>query len=267
MLQVRALSALVMAPPALLAVWWGGYAFGGLVAIAVAVMCWEWHVMVLGRFGWVGRVSALLAALGCLAAVVRADGGAALVVLAAIGAAAFGADLGRDNRRPKLWAGLGALYVGLPGVALVWLRGQGDDGRLLLVWLLLVVWATDIGAYACGRLIGGPLLAPRISPKKTWAGLLGGMVSAALVGLVVSSQASVGAPMGLAAGGALLAVIAQAGDLVESWVKRRWGVKDASNVIPGHGGVLDRVDGLLAVAGAVALGTLATGTEVLKWQW
>jgi len=266
-LQTRALSALVLAPPALLAVWVGGYAFAALAALAVGVMCWEWHVMVLGRFGWSGRLAAILCAIACPLAVERADFAAALVLVAALAAAALGADYGKDNPRPRIWAGLGALYVGWPAVAMVWLRGQGGDGRLLLVWLLLLVWATDIGAYACGRLIGGPLLAPRVSPKKTWAGLLGGMASAALVGLAVSSLANVGAPLGLAVGGALLAVIAQGGDLMESWVKRRWGVKDASNVIPGHGGVLDRVDGLLAVAGAVALGTLATGTEVLKWQW
>ena len=267
MLRTRALSALVLAPPALMAVWWGGFAFAALVAVAVAVMCWEWHVMVLGRFDWSGRLAAILATLACPLAVMRADGAVALVLAAAVIATLLGADHGKGNAQPKRWAGFGALYVGLPAVALVWLRGQGDDGRLLLIWLLLVVWATDIGAYACGRLIGGPLLAPRISPKKTWAGLLGGMASAALVGLAVAAVAKLGAPGGLIAGGAVLAVIAQGGDLLESWVKRRWGVKDASNVIPGHGGVLDRVDGLLAVAGAVALGTLATGTEVLNWQW
>ena len=249
-----------------MAVWWGGYAFAALVALAVALMCWEWHVMALGRFGWSGRLAAVLATLACPLALARADSATLLVLAAAAIAALLGADHGRDNRCPKLWAGFGALYVGLPAVALVWLRGQGEDGRLLLIWLVLVVWATDIGAYACGRLIGGPLLAPRVSPKKTWAGLLGGMASAALVGLGVSAEANL-APVGLIVGGAVLAVIAQGGDLMESWVKRRWGVKDASNVIPGHGGVLDRVDGLLAVAGAVALGTLATGTEVLNWQW
>lgn len=132
--------------------------------------------------------------------------------------------------------------------------------------MLLLVWATDIGAYASGRLIGGPLLMPVVSPKKTWAGLIGGVVSAGLVGLAVGLILSLPHPMVIMFISGALAVIAQAGDLLESWVKRRWGVKDSSNIIPGHGGVLDRVDGLLAAAAAVALASLVTGSAVLYWQ-
>jgi len=149
---------------------------------------------------------------------------------------------------------------------LIWLRGDDPVGRDTLFWLLLLVWATDIGAYAAGRLIGGPLLLPVVSPKKTWAGLVGGVVSAGLVGLGVGLALSLPHPAWLAVASGVLAVVAQAGDLMESWVKRRWGVKDSSNIIPGHGGLLDRVDGLLAAALAVALATLASGTAILQWQ-
>src|SRR6185369_4750769 len=120
---------------------------------------------------------------------------------------------------------------------LIWLRDDGEQGRQLILWLMLTVWATDIGAFFAGRLIGGPLLAPRISPKKTWAGLIGAMVSAGIVGAVASAiDSQAPATVLLAAAGAILAIVAQAGDLGESWVKRRFGVKDASHIIPGHGG-------------------------------
>jgi phosphatidate cytidylyltransferase len=120
------------------------------------------------------------------------------------------------------------------------------------VWLLLVVWTTDIGAYFAGRSIGGPKLAPRISPGKTWAGLVGGMAAAGLVGGLLTALA--GAGFWLAAGlGALLAAVAQAGDLFESRLKRHAGVKDSGHLIPGHGGLLDRIDGLVFAAPTFAL--------------
>ncbi|MCR6632092.1 MAG: phosphatidate cytidylyltransferase [Magnetospirillum sp.] len=263
MLGARVLSALVMAPPALLAAWLGGYAFAALVLVATGIMCWEWERIITQRFGWSGRV----AALGCMIAAVLAVEQPALALLLVVAAALVAAVLARGQGKcPRLWAGLGPLYAGLPAVALVWLRGDGEVGRQTLFWLLLLVWATDIGAYAAGRTIGGPLLMPAVSPKKTWAGLIGGVLSAALVGLAAGWVLQSVHPLALAVGSGALAVVAQAGDLAESWVKRRWGVKDSSNIIPGHGGVLDRVDGLLAAAGAVALVSWATGTAVLQWQ-
>ncbi len=261
-LRTRILSALVMAPPALLAVWWGGGAFALLVAVAVAIMCWEWETIVARRFAWGGRVSAL----GCVAAVLLTDMVplAALVVVAMTAVAVLALTPGTG--RARLWSAVGPLYAGLPAVALVWLRGDGVIGRETMIWLMLLVWATDIGAYAAGRTIGGPKLLPRVSPKKTWAGLIGGMASAGLVGAAVALILGQPHIAALALGSAALAVVAQAGDLLESWVKRRWDVKDSSTIIPGHGGVLDRVDGLLAAALAVALAALASGTAVLQWQ-
>jgi phosphatidate cytidylyltransferase len=261
-LGTRTLSALVLAPPALAAAWAGGYAFAALVAVAAAIMCWEWHGMIRRGFGWCGRLAAGGCAVACLLAATLPLWALAAVAVAVLASAALA-----DTAAERAWAASGALYAGVPSVALVWLRSGGLSGREVLFWLLLAVWATDIGAYAFGRLIGGPLLAPAISPKKTWAGLIGGMVSAAAVGAAFAAAAGMGDAGMMAAGSALLAVIAQAGDLLESWVKRRWGVKDASNIIPGHGGVLDRVDGLLAAGTAVAVATLATGAEVVSWTW
>lgn len=262
MLKTRALSALALAPPALFAAWYGGYPFALLVAIAAALMCWEWHRITCGGYGYAARCAALLSFAASLLAVTAPQ--AALYLVA--GAVVVSTLLVCPVPGRRLWSGLGALYIGLPCLALVWLRGDPDHGALTVWWLLLVVWATDIGAYAFGRLIGGPLLMPRVSPKKTWAGLLGGMLCAALVGLAVAWAEQLSGLVWVGIVSAVLAVVAQAGDLLESWVKRRWGVKDSSNIIPGHGGVLDRVDGLLTAAIVVAALTFATGKAVLIWQ-
>lgn len=252
-----------MAPPALLAAWWGGYAFAILVAVAAAVMCWEWHIITTRSFGWSGKAAALACALAALL-VVSAPGLA--LVLVAGGAVASTALAPGHIERQRLWTGLGALYIGVPTVLLVWLRQDPSAGLETVVWLLLLVWATDIGAYAAGKTIGGPKLMPAVSPKKTWSGLVGGMVAAGLVGGVVAILVSAPHPVWIVAGSALLAVIAQAGDLFESWVKRKFDVKDSSTIIPGHGGVLDRVDGLLTTAVAIAFAAWASGAAVLYWQ-
>ncbi|HSV28840.1 MAG TPA: phosphatidate cytidylyltransferase [Candidatus Omnitrophota bacterium] len=263
MLGLRTLSALVMAPPALLAVWWGGFAFAALVSVAAFIMCWEWHRMIVKDFGWSGRVAAIGCAGASLLAMVMPMQASLLVVAAAVASTALAPS---HSERLREWAGIGALYAGLPAVALVWLRGDADLGRETIFWLFLVVWATDTGAYGFGRLIGGPKLMPAVSPKKTWAGLVGGMLCSALVGFGVAAMVDLPHGLWVALGSAGLAVVAQAGDLTESWVKRKFGVKDSSNIIPGHGGVLDRVDGLLAVAAAVALATWSSGVMVLMWR-
>ncbi len=260
-LKTRIISAIAMAPPALLAAWVGGYAFAALVAVAAGLMCWEWHSMIAREFALSGRV----AAAGCFVAVILTlsapMAAVALLVLAALGAAATACP-GNNGRS---WAGFGLLYIGLPSVALVWLREDPATGSAMIWWLLLMVWATDIGAYAFGRMIGGPLLLPAVSPKKTWAGLVGGMICAALTGLGVASVFELTSLVQVALISALGAVVAQIGDLFESWVKRRSDVKDSSNIIPGHGGVLDRVDGLLSAALVVAAVTLVSGRTVLAW--
>jgi phosphatidate cytidylyltransferase len=152
------------------------------------------------------------------------------------------------TRRPRLAGGI--VYCGVPVLALVILRRE-DAGLVLALWTLALVWATDIGGFFAGRAIGGPKLAPRISPSKTWAGLGGGVVLAGVLGAVLHIYA--GLPLRLAVVTPVLAVLAQLGDLYESVLKRRAGVKDSGNLLPGHGGILDRLDGLVPVAPVAAL--------------
>lgn len=162
-------------------------------------------------------------------------------------AAAF-AFLAIVTRKGALAAGI--VYVCVPVMALLWLRGQ-QAGLLLALWALASVWATDIGAYFAGRAIGGPRVAPAISPNKTWAGLGGGILAALLLGWVLVRWAGLSAELALFA--PLLAVLAQAGDFFESWLKRRAGVKDSGTLFPGHGGALDRLDGAVAALPLAAL--------------
>jgi phosphatidate cytidylyltransferase len=172
-------------------------------------------------------------------------------------------------RRPggSLLRPAGVAYVTLAGAALLWLRADPLAGRADVLFLLLIVWAGDIGAYLVGRWCGGPRLAPRISPGKTWSGALGGLLAAIAVGLLAAHLLSGGVTIWRGAlVAALLGLVAQAGDLLESYVKRRLEVKDSSHIIPGHGGLLDRLDGVLAAAPAAALLALTLGRGVVLWQ-
>lgn len=270
-LRNRILSALVLAPPALALVWFADrgptlfLVFQLWIALAAAWMAHEWtRLTARGRFGAAG----LLLTVGVAVAVGITGLGVApehsAAGLLAVGVVVYGLARGAGVEAPG-WLAAGALAIGVPCVAFAWLRQQPVEGRTAVVWLLAVVWATDIGAYAAGKTIGGPRLAPRISPNKTWAGLLGGMVSAALVGGIVSVALGDGRlTAGVLAGGGL-ALVAQAGDLGESLAKRRFGVKDTGGLIPGHGGLLDRVDGLLATAPVVALVVWLEGGGLLGW--
>ncbi len=143
------------------------------------------------------------------------------------------------------WLFAGFVYALVPALAVLWIREVPHFGLSMIVWVFIIVWSTDIGAFFAGRAIGGPKLAPSISPNKTIAGLVGGMVSAGLAGWAWADFSGLPQVLWL---GAPLAAAAQAGDLFESWLKRRAGVKDSGALLPGHGGVLDRLDGLLAVA-------------------
>lgn len=151
------------------------------------------------------------------------------------------------------WSLAGLLYIGVPCASLIWLRGQ-EFGLSLSLYAMLAVIATDIGAYAAGRAIGGLKLAPHISPNKTWAGLGGGVGAAIVVGAIgFSFTPFPGSFFGCAFLAGFLAIVAQIGDLFESWVKRRFGVKDSGALIPGHGGLLDRIDGLMTAIPVFAL--------------
>ena len=153
------------------------------------------------------------------------------------------------------WQAAGFLYALVPALALLWIRDRAPQGLELLLWVFIVTWTTDIGAFFAGRAIGGPKLAPSVSPNKTVAGLIGGMVSAALAGYAWAELTSLAATLFVLA--PLFALAAQGGDLFESGLKRRAGVKDSGSWLPGHGGALDRLDGLVVVATLTALAQIA----------
>ena len=267
-LRLRIISAAVLAPLALGCIWVGGTAFAGLIAIIATGLAYEW-------LGLCGQRSSLMAALlfaSVPVSVVLTELGAsglALVLLAV--ATTAGASLNRGGSATWLLM-FGIPYFGLAAVALVWLRQQPGSGFANVIVLLLVVWASDIGAYAAGRAIGGSRLAPAISPGKTWSGAVGGLVAAAGVGLAASAIVG-GEPaswhhpaLRSASFGVLIGFISQVGDLFESHLKRRFGVKDSGSMIPGHGGLLDRLDALLTAAPATALLALIIGRGVVIWE-
>lgn len=264
-LRLRIISALVLAPIGLAAAWFGPPLLSLVVAVAAGLMAWEWGRLC--RIGGAGG-SAILAAI--IAVVVAGVIAAALglprlaLAIAALGSAAVA--LASRGGFEAVLVACGMLWIALPSIALVWLALDPRAGWETTIWLLAIVWATDIGAFAAGRTFGGPRLAPRISPNKTWSGLLGGIVCAAAVGGVagVILDSAYAIPLMLLSGG--LAIVAQIGDLAESVAKRHFGVKDSSGLIPGHGGLLDRLDGMLAVIPAVALLSLCGGGSVLTWR-
>jgi phosphatidate cytidylyltransferase len=185
-------------------------------------------------------------------------------ILAAIAAPIMVSECVTLTRRHPVRRGFAIVYVLAALIALLWLRHQPGSGRETVLWIVAIVWATDIGAYFLGTIAGGVKLAPRISPGKTWSGLIGGMCWAAVASAGIGWGFEQGATFALAGIGAVLAVVAQMGDLLESAAKRSVGVKDSGSLIPGHGGVLDRVDGLIAVLVAVAALRLAVGGD---WPW
>ena len=247
-LGLRIASALLLGAVALALAWAGTLPFAALALAVALILSWEWaHVV---RGDGIDLPLAIQAVAATGAVVLAAFGFAALgVAILLIGtiivlALEFGA-------RPVLSAA-GVLYAGLPAVALIWLRSSEPMGFYAVVFIMLVVATTDTAAFFCGRLIGGPRLAPSISPKKTWSGLIGGIGAA---GLVAGAFAyAIGAPgLSLAAVGVAMGLVAQAGDLAESSLKRAFHLKDASGLLPGHGGFMDRVDGLVPVAVLLAL--------------
>lgn len=257
----RVASALVLAPLAIIVVLLGGWPFVLVWCLAAMIVYWEWTAEIVKA-----PRSAEIAGVGVLAVagLLAASGFPSMALLViAVGAGALAA-LGGMRR---LWCGAGLLYAGLVLAGPMLLRRDlhPDFGVLALFYLFAVVWATDILALFAGRRIGGPKLAPSISPKKTWsgaiAGALGGVAAGAAVAAVGSNLLNLPKTNILAATGLalLLSVVAQGGDLLESAVKRRFGVKDSGRIIPGHGGLMDRLDGFLAAAGAAALLGVARG--------
>jgi len=227
----------------------GPLPFAVLVVVVAVLLSWEWGRLVHGREA--DLVIAVHVGAAGVAAVLAAAGfvGLGLLTLPIGAILALLLSLGSNS----LFSGLGVFYAGLPAVALIWLRSDTDLGLTAVAFLILVVIVSDTAGFLAGRLLGGPRLWPRVSPNKTWAGFIGALVASSIAGALFSFAVAHGSAVRLATAGALLSMVAQAGDLAESAIKRRFGAKDASNLIPGHGGVMDRVDGLVAAATAVGL--------------
>lgn len=241
---VRVLSAAVLAAVALAGAWFGGVAAGVVVALFAAVVYLEWT----GITDTVHSVPPMILPIAIAAAMVVAgfglfDVAIGIAILTMLAAAL----LSRGG-----WQPAGVAYAALFGLSILALRIAPAMGFAALVFLFAVVWGTDTGAYFLGRFIGGPKLWPAVSPKKTWSGAVGGAVAAIAAGTAAAAalDVPVGFPLILVA--FLLSFACQAGDLFESAVKRRFGVKDSGNIIPGHGGLMDRVDGLIFASVAAA---------------
>ena len=264
-LITRVVSAIVLVPLAIAAAWAGGWYWAALVTVCAIGLFVEWLMMSQGA------LKPTLATTGAVALAIAApflalgNINAALVVLSlSVIAVAF------RSSAPRSWAIGGFLYAAAAQMSSIVVRLDRSEGFIALVFIFLVVWCTDIGGYFAGRTIGGPKLWPRVSPNKTWAGAVGGFILSLLVaaGFAMNGFDKMG-PLLLVA--AALSVASQLGDLFESAIKRRFGVKDSSHIIPGHGGLMDRLDGYVAaVVLAAILGILrgdagGAGTALMVW--
>jgi phosphatidate cytidylyltransferase len=255
-LMLRIVAALVLAPVAVAIAWLGGWPWTTLVTFAAIGLYVEW-LMIVGmaretRVVATGAVALAISGLGLAAGWIDAS-----LLALALGLAAVA--LFSPQRRN--WIATGFCYVAAAQIASVLLRLDQTNGFVALILVLLVVWVTDIGGYFAGRGIGGPKLWPRVSPRKTWAGAVGGF-AASLVVAAGFAAFGLGKTGPLLLLGAVLSIASQLGDLFESSVKRRFGVKDSSHIIPGHGGLMDRLDGFVAaVVMAAIFGFLRGGVD------
>lgn len=243
-LLLRVVSAAVLAPLALVAAYIGGLPFALFWGIAALVVLWEWMTLVVGP-------NYRLLVLSCAAAIAVADFlawlGRPVTALFMVGLGALAGAIFAPGER-RLWVIAGAGYAGGMVLAPVFLRADAGFGFAAILLVFAIVWTTDVLGYFAGRAFGGPKLWPAVSPKKTWSGAIAGTVGAVVVALLVAAQFGSFDRIAIIAVALLLSIMAQAGDLFESWVKRRFDAKDSSHIIPGHGGVMDRLDGFWAAA-------------------
>lgn len=262
----RLASAFVLAAVALGAVFLSPWSFLALVIVAGGLLLWEWGSATRGNgFDGTALIEAVsLTVLAVFVALGRYDLGFLI-----LGATAFVVAYSAADRSRALWAVGGLGYVALPAAALIWLRSDPEYGLTAILFLLAVAWTTDTASYVGGRSLGGPKLAPRVSPKKTWSGFIVGTLTPALVGYGFALYLGDTSPVALTLIAIGLALSCQMGDLLESKVKRLLGIKDMSQLIPGHGGLFDRIDSLLltsVVAGLIALRNMAApGAGLLIW--
>lgn len=254
-LMLRVLAGVVLAPLTIAAAYFGGWLWAALATLATMGMYAEWLFVVQAIRPRVVAVGIVALAIAGIALAVGFPGKALLAI--AVGLVAVGI-LASVNRG---WALAGLLYAAAALFGAVLVRADPQSGFAALLFVLLVVWVTDIGGYFAGRGIGGPKLWVRVSPKKTWAGAIGGFAGSLVVAAGFAASGN-GPMLPLLLLGAILTIVSQLGDLFESAVKRRFGVKDSSNVIPGHGGLLDRLDGFVAaIVMAAVIGVLRGGLD------
>jgi phosphatidate cytidylyltransferase len=254
-LALRVCSALVLVPLALATAYLGDWPFAAFWGVAAMGVLWEWTSLVAGtdrRFVLMTGAASLALA---LALVVSGLPLAAVIVLGISTLAA--ASLAPAERR--LWIAGGIPYAGALGLAPIVLRSDREDGFLAVIFLFAVVWTTDIAGYFIGRAAGGPKLVPQVSPNKTWSGAIGGTLAAVVVAVALAKTAALAGLFAIAMLAIVLSVSAQAGDVFESFLKRRFGAKDSSHLIPGHGGLMDRLDGFVTASVVATLIGLARG--------
>jgi len=259
-LRTRAKSALLLAPPVLILIFFGGFGFTVMMAAIAGIAAFEWARMVMKgqqKTKPLAYLTGILTGLGVLVSGMISAPGAIAAFFLALAFLAFAYCFSERRNNTGLLI-FGIFYIGFALSDMVWVRmGTSTQGLYHLMTLLLIVWSSDTAAYFTGKAIGGPKLAPSISPKKTWAGFFGSSLGSALVAagmacpwvlekLGVETIGGWG-PWQYAAFGALLGVFGQAGDLFISMFKRKFEIKDTGNLIPGHGGILDRIDALLLV--------------------
>ncbi len=264
-LGLRVASAVALVPATLAAVWFGGWAFLVLVSVGVTLLAFEWG-------GMSAPVSPVRVSVAVTVAILSGvflmhHDHYRLAWLAVVLGAGMSALVARGVTERPADAGFGVFYIAPAALALVWLRDSNEtlshQGAWWMLMLLAATWAADIAAFAVGSSLKGPQLWPRFSPNKTWSGFMGGLVAATVAGSLLAALPNF--QLNLAAGGLIGLVVGLAtmgGDLWESAIKRRFGVKDSGDLIPGHGGLLDRVDGLMFAAVVMAVARLAN-----HWGW
>jgi phosphatidate cytidylyltransferase len=252
-LALRVASAVVLAPLAIGAAYLGGWPFLIFWTTAACIIQWEWRNIVGDPGSYGSRVTGAMVGIAGVFAMMGRVGGVVPAIAIGVAVEAVFA------RQRRMWAAAGVLYAAALLIACVLLRADAEFGFVAIIFLFGIVWATDICGYFVGRAVGGPKLMPAVSPKKTWSGALGGALGAVGAAVAIASYAYRANLLAVAGIALLLSAASQAGDLFESAVKRRFGVKDASHVIPGHGGVMDRLDGFLVAATVAACIGIARG--------
>ena len=266
-LMLRVCSALVLVPIAIGTAYLGGWPFAVFWGLAAMGVLWEWislvarsdHRTVLMTGGASLALAVALVATGHLLAAVI------VLAISTLGVAALA------PAKWRTWIAAGVPYAGALGVAPVVLRSDSEDGFLAVIFLFAIVWTTDVVAYFSGRAIGGPKLMAQVSPKKTWSGAIGGTLAAVVVAFVLAKVMALSGLFAIAMLAVVLSICAQGGDLFESFLKRRFGAKDSGHLIPGHGGLMDRLDGFITASVVAALigllrgGFEAPGRGLLVW--